>query len=110
MIYLFLNGFFVSKVYAEDLQGKLSQVVEGTGEGFSGFVQRLLDFAVPLGVFCALVLLGYAAFMMITSAGNPEKLKEAREVATNAIIGAIMIGMGVIVLTLLSERLGLGVG
>ena len=110
LFFLFLNSFFVSKVHAESLQGKFGELVGTTaGGGFEDFVKAFVQFAVPLGVFCALVLLGFAAFAMITSAGNPDKLKDAREIATNAVIGAIMVGMGVIVLSLLDARLGLNI-
>ncbi len=108
-VFVFLNNLLMSKVYADDLGGNLGRLLasgEGQGEGaMISFVQAFLEFAVPFGVFCALVLLGYAAFMMITSTGDPEKLKEAREVATNAIIGAVMVGMGVIIMTIIAEKL-----
>ena len=114
-VFVFLNFFlFVSPIYADDLSDRLRGVLEsGTGTGepaFANFVQAVLNFAVPLGVFAAFVLLGYSAFIMITSAGNPEKLKEAKEVATNAIIGAVMIALSVIVLVVLDDALELGIG
>ncbi len=98
-------------IHAESLESRLDAIVNsdgGSGEGaMSSFVQNVLDFAVPFGVFCALVLFGYAAFIMITSSGDPEKLKEAKEVATNAVIGAVMVGMGVIILSLVAGELQL---
>lgn len=106
-------SLFVSQLYAQgdSLEGRLGGITGGNfgqGEGaFAGFIQAVLNFAVPLGVFFAFVLLGYSAFVMITSAGNPEKLNEAREIATNAIIGAIMIGLSVMVLAILGGVLGI---
>ncbi len=99
----------MSKIYASGLEGRLSTVLDSAdGDGnFESFIEAFLRFAVPFGVFCALILLGFAAFTMITSAGNPEKLKDAREVATNAIIGALMIGLGVLVLKLVVDQLAL---
>jgi len=113
-VFVFLNFFlFVIPVYADELSDRLRGVLQsgtGTGEGaFASFVQAVLNFAVPLGVFAAFVLLGYSAFIMITSAGNPEKLNDAREVATNAIIGAVMIALSVIVLVVLDQALELGI-
>ena len=108
-IFLSLSNFLVNRAYAQDLESNLDTLLKsggGTGEGaMKEFVEAFLKFAVPFGVFCALVLLGYAAFVMITSAGDPEKLKDAREVATNAIVGAVMVGMGVIVMTIIAENL-----
>lgn len=113
MIFKILNILLVAPVYAQQLEDRFQDVLEsgeGSGEEAAGdFIQAFLNFAVPFGVFCALALLGYAAFSMITSAGNPEKLKDAREIATNAVIGAIMIAMGVIVLSLLDSQLGIGI-
>lgn len=107
--FLSLNNFFIGKVYAEDLEGRLGDLLNsGQGQGedaMRDFVQAFLNFAVPFGVFCALVLLAYAAFVMITSTGDPEKLKDAREVATNAIVGAVMVGMGVIVMAIIADNL-----
>ena len=93
-------------VYA--LEGRLGAVQES--DTFEGFTQSLLNLAVPLAVFFAFVLLGYAAFVMITSAGNPEKLKDAREIATNAVIGAVVIGLSIVILVVLDRALGLGIG
>ncbi len=108
ILFVFLNAFFVERVYArlEDRLGNVTGSGQGTGEdAVADFINSFLDFAVPLGVFAAFVLLGYAAFVMITSAGNPEKLKDAREIITNAIVGVVMIAMGVIILSLLAGRL-----
>lgn len=96
------------------MEGRLGAITGGDfgeGEGaFAGLVQAVLNLAVPLGVFFTFVLLGYSAFVMITSAGNPEKLNDAREVATNAVIGAIIIGLSVIILVVLDQALELNVG
>lgn len=109
MLSFFNTLLFYEGVYAQRLDerlGRLRDSGQGTGEeAFADFVEAFLNFAVPLGVFVAFVLLGFAAFTMITSAGNQEKLSEAREVATNAIIGAAMIALGVIVLSILAEQL-----
>jgi flagellar basal body-associated protein FliL len=109
MIYTFV--LFLEKAYAQSLDDRLGGVLEsGQSEGkgaMQDFIQAFLDFAVPLGVFVAMVLLGYAGFVMVTSSGDPEKLKDAREVATNAVIGAVMIALGVIVLALLDSQLGI---
>jgi len=112
-IFDFLNSLLVKSVHAQsNLEEKMGRVTGGggggTGEGaFAGFVQAILELAVPLGVFIAFVLLGFAAFAMITSAGDPEKLKNAKEIATNAIIGVVMIALGVIILSLLGRELGI---
>jgi hypothetical protein len=112
-LFVFLNSLFIKAAYANTLQerfGGLTESTKSTGDSaMSDFVTGILQFAVPLGIFSAFVLLGYAAFVMVTSSGNPEKLNEAREIITNAIIGVIMIGIGVIVLQLISRTLGLDI-
>ena len=100
--------FFLSPGGVNALEGRLG-AVQGS-DSFESFTQNLLNLAVPLGVFVALVLLSYSAFVMITSAGNPEKLKDAREIATNAVIGAVVIALSVVILVVLDRALGLGIG
>jgi cell division protein FtsX len=47
--------------------------------------------------------------MMMTSQGNPDKLQEAKQVITNAIIGFVVILLCVAILLLISNTLGLNI-
>jgi hypothetical protein len=46
---------------------------------------------------------------MISSQGNPEKLKDAKEMITNAIIGLVFILLSTAILALLSSLFDLGI-
>ena len=65
-------------------------------------VQIVVNIALPVAGIVALVLLLIAGFKMISSQGNPEKLNDAREIATNAIIGLVFILLSVAILVLLA--------
>jgi len=100
-LFVFLNSLFIKAAYANTLQerfGGLTESTKSTGDSaMSDFVTGILQFAVPLGIFSAFVLLGYAAFVMVTSSGNPEKLNEAREIITNAIIGLVLAAIAFLI-------------
>ncbi len=115
-----IHNFFVQKAYAQSLGGEIGGRVGdlegneelGTGEGIEGVkdvINAIVDIAVPVAVLCLVVLVVYAGYMLISSQGNPDKLKEGKEVLTNAIIGFFIVVLSVVILVLLSDTLGLGV-
>ena len=70
-------------------------------------VNSVYNFAVPVSVFLAFILFIWAGFLMIQSRGNPEKLKEAKEVAVNAVIGFIVIALSIAILSLMKNALSI---
>ncbi len=95
------------KIYAgslSDLIGSSIDAIEG-GSDIGGIIQTIIDFAIPLSVFAAAILMGFAAFKMISSKGDPEKLKDAREQIGNAVTGLIFILVSAAVLILLGNIL-----
>jgi len=46
---------------------------------------------------------------MMVSKGNPEKLKEAKEIVTNAITGFAIIALSVVILIIVNNVFNLGV-
>lgn len=68
-------------------------------------VQKL---AIPAGVTVLMGLFAYGGFMMITSQGDPEKLNEAKEILTNAVMGFIFIALASTILLIINNTLGLG--
>ncbi len=94
-----------SKIYASSLSDTLnsgsSSLTNSTD--ISSFVTALLNLAIPLSVVCVVVLLVFAGYQLMTSAGNPDKLKESKEVITNAIIGFLVVLMSVAILLLISN-------
>jgi hypothetical protein len=51
----------------------------------------LLPWAIGLGGGIAFLFMLYAAFLILTSTGDPEKLKNGQEILTNAIIGLLFV-------------------
>ena len=119
------HNFFVNRVYANSLGGQLSEGLEGLGEELSqemangdpeastkatrDLIDRIVRIAAPLAVICVIVLVVYAAYILMSSQGNPEKIKEGKEIMTNAIIGFLFILLSVAILMILSETLGLDI-
>ena len=76
-----------------------------TKEAFLGFI---LKWAVGIGGGIAFLLIIYAGFMIITSAGNPERLKAGQELLTSAISGLILLIFSVVILKIIGvDILGL---
>lgn len=77
----------------------------GTKEEFLSFVLR---WAVGIGGGIAFLLIIYAGFMIMTSAGNPERLKAGQELLTSAISGLILLIFSVVILKIIGvDILGL---
>jgi hypothetical protein len=77
----------------------------GSREAFLGFI---LKWAVGIGGGIAFLLIIYAGFMIMTSAGNPERLKAGQELLTSAISGLILLIFSVVILKIIGvDILGL---
>lgn len=102
-----INMVPVNKVYADALgdivAGQINNVTQQ--KDLTGLVNSLVSLSIPLGVLGAMALMSYAGYVMITSQGNPEKLGDAREIATNAIIGFALIALSVAILLLIQNTL-----
>ncbi len=73
------------------------------------FVQGFIRLAIGIGGGVALLLMILGAFEMITSAGNPDRLKEGQGRFTNAIIGLLFIIFSVLLMKIIGvDILGLG--
>ncbi|MDD4561215.1 MAG: hypothetical protein PHI80_02160 [Candidatus Dojkabacteria bacterium] len=114
-----IHSFFVNAVYASSLGEELSTQLESLGEeggaikpesiGEEWIVEKLVQIAAPLAVISVIVLVVYAAYLLMSSQGNPDKVKEGKEILTNAIIGFLVVLLSVVILIILSGSLGLDV-
>jgi hypothetical protein len=116
-----IHNFFVNRVYAgslgKELEDNLKKLEEFESEeegigaliGEEGFISAIVNIAVPAAILCLIVLVVYAGYMLISSQGNPDKLKEGKEVLTNAIIGFFVIVLSTVILLLISDGLGLDI-
>ena len=72
------------------------------------FLSFVLKWAVGIGGGIAFLLIVYAGFMIMTSAGNPERLKAGQELLTSAISGLILLIFSVVILKIIGvDILGL---
>jgi len=105
--------FLVEKVHAQSLGSslgdQLNKIEDGTVTDESDLVQTIVSIAVPLGVISVVILVVYAGYLLTSSHGNPDKLKEGKDIITNAIIGFVVVLLSVAILILISNTLGLGI-
>ena len=74
------------------------------------FLGQLLGWGVGVGSGVAFILIVYAGFMIMTSAGNPERLKAGQELLTSAISGLILLIFSVFALRFIGiDILGLDI-
>lgn len=102
----------VSKIYAQSsIADKFNALTSSPGDDldFETFINNLIRFLIPLAVLCAGVLLAFSAFKMISSKGDPEALKDAREQIGNAITGLIFIILSGAIFALISRLILTGV-
>lgn len=64
----------------------------------NAFMGWILGWAIGVGGGIAFLLIVYASFMVMTSQGNPERLKAGQELLTSAISGLIMLVFSVFIL------------
>ncbi len=80
--------------------------VLGSQEQFLG---DILKWGVGVGGGIAFLLILYAGFMVMSSAGNPERLKAGQELLTSAISGLILLIFSIFILKFIGiDILGLG--
>jgi len=70
-----------------------------------GFVGSLLELAIGLGGGIALLLILYGTFIVTTSAGNPDKLNQGKEIIGSAISGLLFIILSIVLLNLIGVKI-----
>jgi hypothetical protein len=77
---------------------------------FEAFVGDILKWGIGVGGGIAFLLILYAAFLIMTSQGDPGKQKAGKELLTSAIMGLVMLVFGVTILYFVgNDLLGLGI-
>ncbi len=111
-----INDFFKTifesisqPVYADALTNVIAGNIENASQAndLPTLVNQIIYIAVPAGVLVAILLFSYAAYLMITSKGNPEKLNEVKEIVTNAVVGFALIVLSVAILLLIKNTLNI---
>lgn len=75
---------------------------------FLGFVRYIIGFLLKLAFPLATIFIVYGAFVIITAAGSPDKLKQGKGIIYAAVIGiTIALGSWLIVTTVFKVLTGL---
>ena len=64
----------------------------------NAFLADILKWAVGIGGGIAFLLIVYAGFMIMTAAGNPERLKAGQELLTSALSGLVLLVFSIFIL------------
>ncbi len=67
----------------------------------TNFVTKLLSFGIGIAGGIAMILIIFGGFQILTSAGNPERLNEGKELISSAITGLLMIVFSVFLLRII---------
>lgn len=100
---IYAQGSTIGDTFKEVIKTVETVENKDTTFDFASVINSIVSFAVPLSIFCAGLLLSFAAFKMISSKGDPEALKDAREQIGNAVTGLIFILLSGAILTLISK-------
>jgi len=70
-----------------------------------GFIQQLLNLALGVAGGIAFLLMLFGAFQIMTSSGNPEKMKSGSELITSALAGLLFIIFSIFLLKLIGVKI-----
>ena len=106
----------VNNLIAQSIE--ISNKIEGPLKGPGGMpinnlgdiISIVLKFIIPLGGIILFFVLVISGIGIMTSAGNPEKLKTAGARITTAIIGFVLLILTYVVINFVSRIFGLGTG
>lgn len=73
--------------------------------GQQEFATFILTWAIGIGGGIAFLLIVYAGFMIMTSSGNPERLKAGQELLTAAISGLVLLIFSVFILNFIGVKI-----
>jgi hypothetical protein len=86
--------------------GCIPVLADDNGVSFMGWI---LKWAVGIGGGIAFILIMYGGFMVMTSQGNPERVKAGQELITSAVSGLILLVLSIFLLKFIGvDILGLG--
>lgn len=74
-------------------------------DGGASFATFLIKWGISVGGGIAFLLILYGSFMVMTSQGNPERLKAGQELLTSAISGLLLLIFSVFVLNFLGVNI-----
>lgn len=110
-IFLFLLATSQATVLAQSEESPSPTCTTSAGEGgintaigciplqnTTSFISFILGWAIGVGGGIAFLLIVYSAFMIMSSRGNPERLKAGQELLNSAIAGLILLIFSIFIL------------
>lgn len=88
-----------------DLNGNCKSIVTGVGRiptDPAGFIKWFFGFLLGIGGGIALLLIIYSGYKFMTSRGDPERTKGAKETFTSALIGLIFLIFSMVILQVIA--------
>jgi hypothetical protein len=79
-----------------------ASVFDPNGEGLNKFVANFYNWSIGAGAALAIMMLIYAGYVMITSAGVPERVGWAKEIIVGSLTGLALLIGAKLILNLLS--------
>lgn len=76
-----------------------------TPTSFADYVNRIYNYAVVIGISLAILMIIFAGYKYMSSAGDPQSLAEAKEVLIGAIVGLVLILLTRLILATIDPRL-----
>ena len=84
----------VNKVYAADPWSGLGSSISSdfsSWDGLLGKISELFNFIVPFSALVAIIMIIVGGYSLMTSTGNPEKIKKGWGIVTAAIVGMVIV-------------------
>lgn len=79
----------------------------GTAQGdLSQVILRIINYVLAIVGVIALAFLVYGGFMYITSAGNEDRVEQAKQIIINAVIGIVVIGVAAAIVNFVVRGVG----
>ncbi|HOW12902.1 MAG TPA: pilin [Candidatus Pacearchaeota archaeon] len=99
---LFLLFLINNNIYAQSPE--LSPILEYNT--FEDLINHIITFLLWIAVPVASLMIIIAAFIMLTGGGNPEKIKQAKNMIIWALVGLIIIFLSIALVNFLKAILG----
>ncbi len=97
----FQNNSSTFSPFCEGDSSKINTAFGCVSVSGTGFVTTLLNFGIGIAGGIAFLLIIFGGFQILTSAGNPERLNEGKELISSAITGLMMIVFSVLLLRII---------
>ena len=104
IIFLLLISFFVP-LSAKGAIIEIENPLEA--ESFDELVENIVRFLFRLSLFVGALMIVVAAYYFLTSGGDPEKIKTAKNIIIWTLVGIIVLFLSVAIVAFLKEMLGI---